>query len=153
MRPSTNNAPPIRTRTSWSQSIDQHTDKKRCHPADELRHRIGDRGFSTTPAKRLDEGDEEYRIGLHESSADHERYEAGGKQPPSPDGRADHGVLGRPSFGAPGSAVHWFCMYKEVWARAPCGDDDASTTRSKGARLRADWMSRGCDADNFRACQ
>src|SRR5215467_9405489 len=51
-----------------------------------------------------------------------------------------------PSFGAPDSADHWFCMYKEVWASAPCADDGASTTRSKrgrfAGRLDVTWVNR-----------
>ena len=56
--------------------IDQHADQRRADPADQLRHRIGDRGLGPAPAELLDEGDEIHRIGVHQRGADRE----GGKR-------------------------------------------------------------------------
>ena len=60
--------------------VDQDADRGRGGTADQLRHRIGDRGFAAAPAERLDEGDQEHRVGVHARGTHGEGRERGGEQ-------------------------------------------------------------------------
>ncbi len=65
---------------TWSKPVHQNADEWRCRAGNQLRYRIGDGTFGAAPAERLDEGDQEHRVGMHAGRTHREGDERGGQQ-------------------------------------------------------------------------
>ena len=113
--------------------VDEHPDKRRAEPGDQLRHRIGHRRLGPAPAELLDKGDEVDRIGMHQPGADRERGKGAAEQQP---GRAD-----APPGGYRGPLAHHRNL-REIAPRV--------TWRLRGAGLR--W-SRSAGISGKTRCQ
>src|SRR5204863_2616651 len=96
-----------------SQPVDEIADQWRADAADQLRHRIGDRGLGAAPAEIGDKGDEIDRVGMHQRGAQRERAKRATEHDPggpdsAPLDRVPDRHSGAPRSGESGTHEHLF---------------------------------------------